>query len=483
MADVTPTKKSFKSRFANAFRTSRTKSSPGRLQKVPPPEFNPETLKRDTREKSIGGSTLRSQQSPTDGNQEWEVDEQTGERDHTGLLHGLAHHESFDSLDSLSQKVLGIQPYRDPGEPMIASLSAELWDQIAYHLTPTDAANLAFSSKTLWKRLGRAPWITLDDPENHEHKIRFLVGMDRFLPDHLLCFPCAKYHLRTKKGQETLKATRILNPLFNCPNATNVAYAPSRARLTTGHHLPFPFVQLAMRAHRFGPQYGISADTLSRRYKDRESEWMHQTRYYVHKGRLLLRVVSRTFAPPDLPISGQRYLLYSREDYFPYFSVCAHWRDGELMNICKCALEHVVKPKETFKQQLHKGPAIKRSLRNPNFFVTQCSKCRPMRRCPQCPTEYLIELKLAEDRTDPENQFKQAIIVTRWSDLGDGRNPAEGQWAACNGNIDINSFETIGKRALSGIFESQSGVTIPGQTILNLNPKKINKGEEGHGWY
>jgi hypothetical protein len=482
MADSIPAKKTFKSRFANAFKSSRTKSSTGKLQKVPPPEFNPELLKKNTRKKSIGGSTLRSQQSPTDGNAGWEIDEQTGERDHTALLHGLAHHESFDSLDSLSQK---IAPYRDPGEPMIARLSAELWDQIANHLTLAEVANLAISSKTLCKLLGPAPWIALDEPENHEYKIKFLVEMDRLLPDHLLCFPCAKYHLRTKKGQETLKATRILNPLFNCPNATNVAYAPSRARLTSGHHLPFSFVQLVMRAHRFGPQYGISADTLSRRYKDRESEWMHQTRYYVHKGRLLLRIVSQTFAPSDLPISGQRHLLYSREDYFPYFSVCAHWRDGELMNICKCALAHVVKPKETLSQQLQKGPAAatKHSLRNPNYFVTQCSTCRPMRRCPQCPTEYLVELKLAEDRTDPENQFKQALTVTRWSDLGDGSNPAEGAWAAVIGDIDMNSFETIGKRALSGIFESQSGVTIPGQTILNLNPKRIRKGEEGDGWY
>ena len=480
MAETSPRKRSFASRMANAFRP---KSSARRLQKEPPPpEYTPGPLRRDTREKSIGGSTLKSQQSHTDGAEEWEIDEQTGERDFTGLLHGLAHHESFDSLDSLSQKVLGVQPYRPPGEPMIASLSPELWDQIAGHMNPTDVANLAYSSKTLLSRLGPAPWAALDNPENHQYKIKFLVGMDRFLPDYLLCFPCAQYHVRTQKGHETLKASRILNPLFSCPHATNVAYAPSRARLTTGHHLPFPFVQLAMRAHRFGPRYGISADTLSRRYKDRDSEWMHQTRYYIHKGRLLLRTVSRTFAPPGLPVSGQRHLLYSREDYFPYFSVCAHWRDGELMNICKCALEHVVKPRETVAQQLQKGPSIQ-FTRNPNYFVTQCGKCRPMRRCPQCPTEYLIELKLAEDRTDPGNRFKLAIIVTRWSDLGDGRNPAEGTWAACNGEVDIDSFETIGKRALSGIFESQSGVTIPGQTILNLNPKMEKKGEAGHNWY
>lgn len=301
---------------------------------------------------------------------------------------------------------------------MIASLSLELWGQIASHLTPTDAANLALSSKMLSKLLGPGPWIQLDHPDNRQYKIKFLIGMDRLLPDHLLCFPCATYHLRIQKGEEILKPTQVLNPLFHCPNATNPTMVASRTRLTEGRHLPFPLVQLVMRAHRYGPQYGISADSLSRRYQDRNSEWMQQTRYYIHKGRLLVRVVSRTFAAPDLPVSAQRHLLYSREDYFPYFSVCAHWRDGELMNICKCALGHVVKPRQSITKQLQKGPAIHLSLRNPNYFVTQCSLCRPMRRCPDCPTEYMVELKLAEDKNDPGNQFKQALIVTRWSDLG-----------------------------------------------------------------
>ena len=108
-----------------------------------------------------------------------------------------------------------------------------------------------------------------------------------------------------------------------------------------------------------------------------------------------------------------------------------------------------------------------------------------MRRCPDCPTEYLIELKLEEDKADPDpvRRFKQCMVVTRWSDLGDGSNPAEGEWAACNGEVEYESFEHMGRRAISGVFESQNGVTIPGQRILSVNPKGERKGEEGHNWY
>lgn len=121
-----------------------------------------------------------------------------------------------------------------------------------------------------------------------------------------------------------------------------------------------------------------------------------------------------------------------------------------------------------------------------------------MRRCPRCPTEYLVEIKVVEDleeRTgNMHERFKRAIVVTRWSDLGDGRVPWRGEWAACNG-LDgdgggggggerYDSFQKIGNRAISGVFESHfTAEAIPPQRILSLNPTGIEKGEEGHTWY
>ena len=155
------------------------------------------------------------------------------------------------------------------------------------------------------------------------------------------------------------------------------------------------------------------------------------------------------------------------------------------MNLCKCALKHIPKHRESFSQQVKRGPNVRVVPINPHPIVTLCSFCRPMRRCPECPTEYLVELKLAEDKNDPLVKFKQVISVTRWSDLGDGSSPFGMQWAAVNAENEepYDSFANMGRRAISGIFESQSGVTIPGQRLLSLNPKNEKLGEEGHGWY
>ncbi|KAK8173130.1 LOW QUALITY PROTEIN: hypothetical protein BKA80DRAFT_264694 [Phyllosticta citrichinensis] len=375
------------------------------------------------------------------------IDKSTGERtDITALMH--------DNSESGEQAYyIEHDNHRSPGEPLLA-----------------DAASLVFTTKLLFQRIGPGPWEKLRLEENRQHYS---------MPDHLLCFPCAKFHLRIQPGQETLKPPTVLNPLFECPNAQNPLLPPSRIRLTSTRNLPFTFVQLVMRAHRYGPRYGIPCEELFRRWKDPDSGWSHQTRYHVVKGHLLLRVVSQTFATPGLPPS----------DYSPYFSVCAHWKDGELTNLCKCALNHLPKPQtgsgpeQQFQRRIdtvRKASAPLTALR----AASQCPECRSIRRCPECPTEYLVELKLAEDKSDRAQMFKQAISVTRWSDLGDGTTPATAEWAACRGdNEAYDSFEAIGRRAISGTFESQTGDFIPGQRVRSLNPKNQKKGEEGHDWY
>jgi hypothetical protein len=114
-----------------------------------------------------------------------------------------------------------------------------------------------------------------------------------------------------------------------------------------------------------------------------------------------------------------------------------------------------------------------------------CDVCRPARRCPECPTEYLIEVNLTEDKFDPVNRFKHALVVTRWSDLGDGTSPtASPEYCAINGTgADYDSFSHVGRRAVAGVFESKMSGAIPGQRMISLNPKNQKVGEDGHGWY
>ncbi|KAK5117688.1 hypothetical protein LTR62_005111 [Meristemomyces frigidus] len=423
--------------------------------------------------------------------------------DHTDMLHRLAHYGSFDSLVDQTVEHRLKDPYFDSRNPhndllrrstkhetMIETLPEEIWQTIAGYLNAADAANLSISSLTLRRKLGAEHLQALDRLENKHFKTAFLLSMDNRLPDHLLCFVCNRYHLRTNPGSETLKIHYVTNPVYLCPNI-KTSVLP-RMRLTQGRQLPYSFVQLALREH-FGRGYGISHESLARQWTS-ESGWNHRTRYLTHDDHLLMRVVSQVHVPPhtSLTKTAERHILYDREEYVPYFSVCAHWRDGLLMDLCKCALSHVPPPPKSYIQQLKEAPKINRALASPNFIVRGCDTCRPARRCPECPTEYLIEVRMVEDPKDSERPFKHDLVVTRWSDLGDGSSPyTSAEWAAVNGlsiseeegGHAYNSFSHVGRRAVSGMFESRISGTIPGERMLSLNPKNKKMGEDGHGWY
>lgn len=427
-------------------------------------------------------------------------------KDNTEMLHGLTHHDSFDSL--LDYTGLGDKlkdPYFDSRDPnalelvhpltevyrrQLAALPKEVWERVVSFLNPAEAASLAIAARTIHKTLAGKQLQLLHEPENKHYKIIFLNQHDRHLPQHLLCFPCGKFHLRANPGTETLKVDYVNNALYNCPNVR--ASVLPRLRITHGRELPYSFVQLALRHEKHTVAHGIPASSLSRQWKCKDSDWTHRTRYIVHDNHLLMRVVSQVHAPPNVEMTETsiRHLLYDREEYSPFFSVCSHWRDGDLMPMCKCALSHIPAPPVSYAQQLKKAPRISRAAAHPSFIVRMCDDCRPARRCPECPTEYLIEIQMLEDKDDPVRPFKHAIVVTRWSDLGDGSSPyTSPEWAAVKG-LDVEetgkeyeSFSHVGRRAVSGIFESKVSGSIPGQRMVSLNPKNQKLGEEGHGWY
>lgn len=413
-----------------------------------------------------------------------ELDSQVGERrDYTAIIHSLGVLELDDTYNPAERYT----EHREPGEGDIAKLSPLIWNRIASYLNPAEAASLAISSITLYRRLGPRYLKALAAPQNFEYKVDFLIRIDRSVPHHLLCFPCGLYHRRTQEGKERLKPTHVINPLFNCPEAMNALNPQRRHRITHARTIPFSFVQLVMRAHRFGPEYGIPVEEMGRRWQ--RDNWSHISRFHVHQGRLLMRVTSQAFAAPGMTPSAQRMLLFSREDYWPYFSACAHWRDGELMPACKCALGHIPIPRDTgglqgVEHRVKDRWAGRRF--DPNALTTLCGFCRPMRRCPECPSEYLIEVKLCEDKSDARGiVFKQALVVTRWTDLGDGTTPNGIEWAAINGERDdYDSFKHYEKRGIASIFESAfTADTLPGQRVISMNPQQKKLGEKGNDWY
>lgn len=420
--------------------------------------------------------------------------------DNTDMLHGLAHRDSFDSLLDHAMAARLKEAGLDNAEAVnildelhtrqFAALPEEVWHLITSYMSLADAVSLAMASKTLYQKVGQEPFIQLRQPENRHQKIALLHRVDENLPRHLLCFPCGRFHLRSKPGKESLKADYVSNPLFACPN-TRATYLP-RMRIVHGRELPYTFINLALRGDKHSTAHGIAVDGLARRWKCKDTEWTHRTRYLINNGHFLMRVVSQAFALPsaEMTETRERHMLYDRQEYIPFFSVCAHWKDGDLMKICKCMLSHVPSPPKSLAAQLRESSKVNRELTRPNFIVRGCDFCRPARRCPECPTEYLVEVQMIEDKNDPIRTFKHGLVVTRWSDLGDGSSPyTSPEWLAINGITSggpsnaYQSFTQIGKRAVGGIFESKISGSVPGQRLISLNPKNEKLGEEGHGWY
>ncbi|KAF2690704.1 hypothetical protein K458DRAFT_412048 [Lentithecium fluviatile CBS 122367] len=402
------------------------------------------------------------------------LDKDTGERkDLTEMLHAFNYNDATDHIQETAQPLPPeYDPSRSDGAFFMACVPIGVWLLISAYLTPLDLAQLSSTCKAMHDLLIKTVAQSFRDPINLHHRQTFLLSMDLKLPNHLFCFPCSQWHIRTHPGSEILKPSSVLNPLFTCPNSTNNLLPPSRLRLTDGRTLPFTFVQLAKRHWAHGPTYGIPIESLARRWKDPYSPWTHESKYHIHTNSyILLRLKSQVYVTPGMTPAAKRLLLFSRSDYTPYFSVCAHWRSGILTEIPKCALDHIPVPETTVYGQL-------RARKAPGP-VTLCEHCRPMRRCPDCPSEYLFEIKLVEDRTVkgmvPE-RFKLALCVTRWSDLGSAVAPEDREWAAVTGGgEEYDSFKEIGRRAVSGVFESAFSDAVPGQRILSMRP-------EGEGW-
>lgn len=358
-----------------------------------------------------------------------------------------------------------------------ATLSAEIWTLVVDLLDPVDAANLARSSKLFRYRLGAEPWSRLALSEFRQERISFLLPMDIDLPRHLFCFPCATYHYRTDPDQEQLYASYIEHPVFDCSNALHRPLP--RTRMAHGRDLPFYLVQLAMRASRFTPEYGMPLSKLARSWKCKDSDWSHRSRFHTHKGHLLMRVTSTVFAAAAHTPSEQRLLLFSRSEYMPYFSVCSHWQDGSLMPATKCALTHIPGMGQSLAEQMRREPGKVPSwkLRTTNLMARQCEECAVLRRCPQCPSEYLVEVKLTEDPRDKINRFKHALCVTRWSDLGDGISPTSAEWKAVNGLGEYDSLGAVGNATLCSQFEAAINNGAPNQRVKSLGMEAWRAGD------
>lgn len=328
---------------------------------------------------------------------------------------------------------------------MSLQLPSEVWHMIASYLPSESAASLALTSRTMRLYLGTTYWQRLSSEDNRAKRATFLEHMDDQLPDHVLCYRCAKYHYRRNREREHW--TQEYH--HACP-ISEIGTGP---QMTKYRVFPTELYQLTMRAHFYGVNFGIPLSALNRRWTSESSEsgWRHHSRCAILDNHLFVKVQSIHWVEAKMSPSELRIVIAER--YGERFAHCKHI--GQTFDrFCRCAVRHV---------------------RVSGIRASDCADCRPLRRCAQCPTEYLVEIKLLEDRNalDPLTRFRHALVVSRWSDLGNG-SVASPEWLACNSAGDdqprwtTSGWNSARQRTIRSKFEAHLGRRVPEVPALEL---------------
>jgi hypothetical protein len=139
-------------------------------------------------------------------------------------------------------------------------MPTEILLMIGEHLSPVDLACLALCSHALLQRLGTKSLL----PVSEAYRETFLTRLTQDLPQYFFCYCCFRLHLWADIGPpgRPFQPSKILECRYTQPEPTLglcVWVHPS----ISFYDFTFIHLQLAMRRHYYGPQYGVSLESLS----------------------------------------------------------------------------------------------------------------------------------------------------------------------------------------------------------------------------
>lgn len=273
---------------------------------------------------------------------------------------------------------------RKQGQPLL-SLPVEILQLIRDFLPPSSAASFALCSRALLDAVGNNPFHSLRADDHMIERRRFLVAMQKDLPEWLLCYHCSRFHpLRLDEGPDATWRY-IREPI--CTQANGVIY------LTQSFRIRFQHAQSLMNNYRFGRPYKQQLKGLSHKYSlsDHTAKLKGNVRSFIEKGNLYVRTRS-TLRLPDSCGMGliQQWML----------PVCNHLESY----CCNQTLW------DTIKCRLNQG------------HTERCTKCKKRNACGQCITWYQVKIK--RDRANKEVVLRLLV----WKDLGACETPFDREW-------------------------------------------------------
>ena len=290
--------------------------------------------------------------------------------------------------------------------PNLSALPTEIVQMIANYLSPVDTASFTLCSHTFLQLLGCRNW-KFPDPTT---RTQFLFRLERDCPPFFYCESCSLLHPRVWVGPP--------GPAFQPDKSLISQHAekhepPSLWRSVDVHPMHslydfnFAHLQLAMKRFHYGPDHGISTESLS----------YIEVRFFEERAvTTLLSVEPRICCSSvnnndTLCLRIQNWALVgntpSPEEFVSkigFIWLCTHLsiRDSNISQFVKKELDAYYNSSE------HGIPSSSSS--SPNVF-----KCR------MCSIDYQLEIRQCGNEGP-------ALVITKWLDLGTGNIPMANEW-------------------------------------------------------
>ena len=242
--------------------------------------------------------------------------------------------------------------------PSLLTLPVEILQSIRDLLPLDSAACFIICNRDLLKILGSKTLHSLKEEDRIWERRRFLMTLEKELPEWQLCHPCSRFH--------PIDVDNWPESLWRYHDEPRCVQLNGYVNINAFFNVRFQHVQLIMNRYRFGLPYVNDLKRLYYSHHDSAPDSHAESTViaFIEDSGLVMRVTSRL----HLPNGWDKGLIFTR---LPY--VCRHnvacWlsRDQTLLDTLQC-------------RRSHGDGAL-------------CAECRGWQRCEFCPTSFLVRVR------------------------------------------------------------------------------------------
>lgn len=320
----------------------------------------------------------------------------------------------------------------------LGKLPPELIIHIASFLPPDSAPSFSLCCRPIYFSLGTQYLKALEENEQL-HRYKFLTLLERELPNYIACYYCKKLHA-ISKAHRHLYSSRYTSHYLSCWTADLEHWT----KYLIHPEFSFTVFQMTMKIHRQGHDCSKFLNLLSLKTKTNFRYGyveQHTALAQIVAGSLLLREQRIYMIPPTQPIPIPWDLQFF---VCPHFTCLSRGRFDQYGNI----------------NQYEIAPWDKPNNHQNSGGIIQCKYCL---------TEFRIDFKNF-------GGCGNAMFLTRWKDLGEGRSPLDHKWQShvmgCEGphwlpvEFDQGSIYAAFERKEHFKFEFDSHLTLQNKKEL-----------------